>query len=777
MPDTVANASEQGIGVSVKRVEDAALLTGQGRFIDDLNLQNQAHAHFVRSPHAHARIVGIDKDAASDAPGVIAVFCDTDMQADNVGEIRASAPVQSRDGSPVRFPPRRCMTSDVARFAGDAVAVIIAESAIEAIDAADLLEIEYEILPSVTGTSDAAAPDAPMVWPEQGTNVVLDWERGEKASSDLAFDRAAHIAQVNLVNNRIMLAAMEVRGALAEFDSASGRYTIHTPTQGSNPVRAAIADSLGIPPSEVRLITPDVGGGFGIKNDIYPEQIVIPWGREKIGPTDQMVSGSGRFFSDRLSLPRPYHPWRTGTGRRRQFPGDTVPDHFQHGCLCHRNAPVIPSAGGTRMLANVYRIPTIFAETQCVVSNTTPIASFRGAGKPEYCYLVERLVDKAAGGMGIDPAELRRRNLISPEELPWTTPTGMIYDSGEFEKSMNQALSLADQSGFAARKDSARKGGKLLGFGYAVYTEPDGFMDNRVSLQFDPSGTLSMTTTGQTNGQGHVTTFSQIVASQLGLPLDQIRVHQGDTERIGPGSGTGGSRTTTVTGAAIVESAEIIIEKARRIAAQLLETNANDLEFDSGRFVIAGTDRDISLTEVAKASFKSANVPVGDGLGLEGNAHYVARAYSYPSGCHVAEVEIDRDTGHVAVTRYAMVSDFGTIVNPMLLEGQMHGGVINGLGQALYEESVYDPDSGQLVTGSFMDYCIPRAREIPSFDWGLNPTFCKTNPLGVKGCGESGPTAGMPAIVNAVVDALSEFGVTEIDMPVTPEKIWRAIKG
>jgi len=777
MPDTVANASEQGIGVSVKRVEDAALLTGQGRFIDDLNLQNQAHAHFVRSPHAHARIVGIDKDAASDAPGVIAVFCDTDMQADNVGEIRASAPVQSRDGSPVRFPPRRCMTSDVARFAGDAVAVIIAESAIEAIDAADLLEIEYEILPSVTGTSDAAAPDAPMVWPEQGTNVVLDWERGEKASSDLAFDRAAHIAQVNLVNNRIMLAAMEVRGALAEFDSASGRYTIHTPTQGSNPVRAAIADSLGIPPSEVRLITPDVGGGFGIKNDIYPEQIVIPWAAKKLGrPIKWYPDRGDSFLTDYHCRDHITHG-ELALDADGNFLAIRCRTISNMGAYVTGNAPVIPSAGGTRMLANVYRIPTIFAETQCVVSNTTPIASFRGAGKPEYCYLVERLVDKAAGGMGIDPAELRRRNLISPEELPWTTPTGMIYDSGEFEKSMNQALSLADQSGFAARKDSARKGGKLLGFGYAVYTEPDGFMDNRVSLQFDPSGTLSMTTTGQTNGQGHVTTFSQIVASQLGLPLDQIRVHQGDTDRIGPGSGTGGSRTTTVTGAAIVESAEIIIEKARRIAAQLLETNANDLEFDSGRFVIAGTDRDISLTEVAKASFKSANVPVGDGLGLEGNAHYVARAYSYPSGCHVAEVEIDRDTGHVAVTRYAMVSDFGTIVNPMLLEGQMHGGVINGLGQALYEESVYDPDSGQLVTGSFMDYCIPRAREIPSFDWGLNPTFCKTNPLGVKGCGESGPTAGMPAIVNAVVDALSEFGVTEIDMPVTPEKIWRAIKG
>ncbi|MEX2617746.1 MAG: xanthine dehydrogenase family protein molybdopterin-binding subunit [Alphaproteobacteria bacterium] len=776
-PESSDQGSDQGIGASVKRVEDAALLTGHGRFIDDINLPGQAHAHFVRSPYPHARIQDIDVADAVAAPGVIAVFTGADMKADGVGDIRAAAPVRNRDGSALDFPPRHCFAIDTARYIGDAVAVVIAETAMQAADAAELLAIDYDGLPSVTGTMAAAQPDSPVIWPQFGSNIALDWERGDKAATDSAFARAAHIARVDLVNNRIMLAAMEVRGAIAEFDPATSRYTIHTPTQGSNPVRNAIARSLGVPLNDVRLITPDVGGGFGIKNDIYPEQIVIPWAAKKLGrPVKWYPDRSDSFLTD-------YHCRDHVTHGELALDADGVflaircSTTSNMGAYITGNAPVIPTAGGTRMLANVYRIPTIYAETRCVVTNTTPVASFRGAGKPEYCYLVERLVDKAARGMDIDPAELRRRNLIAEQELPWETPTGLVYDSGNFAESLNQALSLADQPGFAARKAAARDRGKLLGFGYATYTEPDGFMDNRVSLQFDPSGMLTMTTTGQTNGQGHVTTFSQIVASRLGLPLDGIRVLQGDTDRIGPGSGTGGSRTTTVTGGAIVESAEVIIGKARRIAAQLLEASTDDLEFESGRFTIAGTDRTISLTEIAKASFNRDSVPPGDGLGLEASAHYVARAYSYPSGCHVAEVEIDRDTGHVAVTRYAMVSDFGTIVNPMLLEGQMHGGVINGLGQALYEESAYDPESGQLITGSFMDYCIPRAREIPSFAWGLNPTVCKTNPLGVKGCGESGPTAGMPAIVNAIVDALAEFGVTEIDMPVTPEKIWRAMRG
>jgi len=775
VPD--ATTGQQGIGVSVERIEDAALLTGGGRFIDDINLPGQAHAYFVRSPYAHARITGIDSRAAAAEPGIVAIFTGADLTGDNIGPMVNTAPVKNRDGAPLFVPDYPAIATGIVRYAGESVAVIIAETALQAADAAELLEVEYEPLPALTGPRAAAQADSPVIWPQNGSNTALDWEAGDRAATDAAFALAAHITRIDLVNNRIVMAAMEPRGVVARFDSVTGRYSVYTPTQGNLPVHKALAlDGLRVPMNDVHLITPDVGGGFGIKNSIYGEQIVIPWAARRLGrPVKWYPDRGDAFLTDYHARDHVMHG-ELALDADGKFLAIRCKTISAMGAYQTGAAAVIPTAGGTRLMTNVYRIASYHAQTLCVFTNTTPIAAFRGAGKPEYCYLVERLVDKSARELGLDPAELRRRNLISPDQMPYATPTGLVYDSGDFQASMDQALALAEQSKFSARRQQARDAGTLLGFGYAVYTEPDGYLDNRVALQFDPSGMLTLTSTGQTNGQGHATIFSQIVASQLGLRLDQIHVVQGDSDRIGHGSGTGGSRSTTVTGGAIVESAEIIIAKARRIAAQMLETNLQDLEFTDGRFVIAGTDRHIGLIEVARASFSAANVPASDGLGLEGNSHYIARAYNYPSGCHVAEVAIDADTGFVRLTRYAMVSDFGTIVNPMLLEGQLHGGVVNGLGQALYEETVYDPDSGQLITGSFMDYCLPRAREVPDFVWGLNETTCTTNPLGVKGCGESGPTVGMPAIVNAIIDALSEFGVSEIDMPVRPEKIWRAMQ-
>ncbi len=774
MPDSAPIAN--GIGVSVPRIEDHALLTGGGRFIDDIDMPGQAHAYFVRSPYAHAKINSIDSTATLGEPGVIAVFTGSDMDQDGVGAIVGSAPVENRDGSPLFVPERRSIATDVVRYAGETVAVVIAETAEQAADAAELLDIEYEELPSVTSTAGALDADAPVIWSDVGSNTALDWETGNRAATDAAFARAAHVTQIDLVNNRIVVGATEPRGAIASYDPLTRRYTVYTPTQGNMPVHTAMANpGLGVPKEDIHLITPDVGGGFGIKNGIYPEQIVIPWAAKRLGrPIKWYPSRGDAFLTD-------YHARDHVMQAELALDGDgkflaiRCKTTSSMGAYHTGGAAIIPTKGGTRMLTNVYRIDTVFAETVCVFTNNTPTAAFRGAGKPEFCYMVERLVDKAARELAIDPADLRRRNLVTASEMPYSTPTGLVYDSGDFEDNMNQALVLADRDGFADRKQQAKDAGKLLGFGYAVYTEPDGFMDNRVGMQFDSSGVITVTLTGQTNGQGHATVFSQIVASQLGLSFENINVVQGDSDRIGPGSGTGGSRTTTVAGAAIVQSSEEIIEKGQRIAAQMLEASADDIEFQHGRFTIAGTDRSVGLVDVAKASFSSANVPEGDGLGLEGNAHYVARAYNYPCGCHVAEVEIDRDTGYVQVTRYAMVSDFGTIINPMLLEGQLHGGVSNGLGQALSEEVVYDPDSGQLITGSFMDYCMPRAVETPHFEWATTETTCQTNPLGVKGCGESGPTASMPAVVNAIVDALSEYGVTEIDMPVTAEKVWRAI--
>lgn len=776
MPDTAP--VPHGIGVSVPRIEDEALLTGRGRFIDDIDMPNQVHAYFVRSPYAHAKIRSIDSAETMAALGVVAVYTGADMDADGVGDIAGSAPVENRDGAPLFVPKRKAMASEIARYAGETVAVVIAETAAQAADAAELLEIDYEELPSVTRTSSALDPDAPVIWEDTDSNIALDWETGNRAATEAAFATAAHVIEVDLINNRIVVGATEPRGAIASYDPLTARYTVYTPTQGNNPVHTAIASpGLNVPMSSIHLITPDVGGGFGIKNGIYPEQIIVPWAAKKLGrPVKWYPSRSDAFLTDYHARD---HVMRAalaldGEGKFLAIRCETT---SSMGAYQTGGAAIIPTKGGTRLLTNVYRIDNVFAETRCVFTNNTPIAAFRGAGKPEFCYMVERLVDKAARELNLDPAELRRRNLVAPTEMPYTTAMGLVYDSGDFEDNMTQALDLAGQADFAERKRLAADQGKLLGFGYAVYTEPDGFMDNRVGMTFDNSGVVTVTLTGQTNGQGHATVFSQIVASQLGLPFDNIHVVQGDSDRIGPGSGTGGSRTTTVAGAAIVQSSEEIIEKGKRIAAQMLEASAGDIEFQSGQFVIAGTDRSIDLVSVAKASFSSVNVPVGDDLGLEGNSHYVARAYNYPCGCHVAEVEIDRDTGYVQVTRYAMVSDFGTVINPMLLEGQLHGGVSNGLGQALCEEVVYDPDSGQLLTGSFMDYCLPRAVETPHFDWATTETTCLTNPLGVKGCGESGPTASMPAVINAVVDALSEFGVTEIDMPATPEKVWRAMNG
>jgi carbon-monoxide dehydrogenase large subunit len=446
------------------------------------------------------------------------------------------------------------------------------------------------------------------------------------------------------------------------------------------------------------------------------------------------------------------------------------------GAYLTASGPIIPTSGGTRMLTNVYRIPLAYAETKCVFTNTTSLAAYRGAGKPEYCYMVERLVDQAARDLDLDPQEIRARNLVRPEDMPYRTPTGLVYDSGDFAHNMGEALRLADRAGFAARADAAKREGRRRGFGFSVYTEPDGFKDGRVGLQFDPGRHLTLTMTGQTNGQGHATTFAQVAASRLGIPAGSIHVVQGDTDRVGIGTGTGGSRTATVAGTAIYHASLKLVEKGRRIAAQLLEASAEDIEFERGRFRVAGTDRDVTIQQVARAAFDDSKVPADMELGFDASYHFSAKSYSYPCGCHVAEVEVDEETGVVSVARYALVSDFGTVINPMLLEGQLHGGIVQGIGQALYEDCRYDPDSGQLITGSFMDYCLPRASHVPVFNWGRTETMCTTNPLGIKGCGESGPTAAMPAVMNALMDALKDCDTAGLDMPATPEKVWRVLR-
>jgi carbon-monoxide dehydrogenase large subunit len=766
-----------GIGAALPRREDMALLTGRARFIDDIDLPGQLHASFVRSPHAHARIGGIDPAAALAVPGVVAVLTGADLLADGVGVLQAPAALKGRKGAPIHNPPQLAISADKARHVGDTVAMVIAETSVAAREGAAAVEVDYEALPSVTAGVEALAAGAPRVWDDLPSNLAVDWETGNRASVDAAFASAAHVARLDLVNNRVIVAALEPRGATAAYDPVEGRYTLYTPTGGGTVIQTDLADKgLKVPAASIRVVTPEVGGGFGIKNYIYPEQIAVCWAAKRLGrPVKWFATRDDSFPTDRHARDHVMHA-ELALDRDGRFLAIRCRTVSNMGAYLTASGPIIPTSGGTRMLTNAYRIPLAYAETQCVFTNTTSVAAYRGAGKPEYCYMVERLVDRAARDLGLDPQELRARNLVRPEDMPYRTPTGLVYDSGDFTLNMADALRVADRDGFAGRAAAARRAGKRRGLGFSVYTEPDGFKDGRVGLQFDPSGHLTLTMTGQTNGQGHATTFAQVAASRLGIPAGSIHVVQGDTDRVGYGSGTGGSRTATVAGTAIYHASIKLVEKGRRIAAQLLEASAEDIAFEGGRFSVAGTDRDVTIQQVARAAFDDSKVPPDMELGFDASYHFSAKAYSYPCGCHVAEVEIDEETGVVSVVRYALVSDFGTVINPMLLEGQLHGGIVQGIGQALYEDCRYDPDSGQLVTGSFMDYCLPRAVHVPQFDWGRNETMCTTNPLGIKGCGESGPTASMPAVMNALMDALKDCDTAGLDMPATPEKVWRVLR-
>jgi carbon-monoxide dehydrogenase large subunit len=763
-----------GIGRSVRRSEDLALLTGRARFIDDLNITGQVHAAFVRSPHAHATILGMDPSAAMASDDVIGVFSAEDLLNDGVGAMRTALPLKSRDGTGILTPSQLALAHEQVRFVGDPVAVVIANSPSAALSGAELVEVDYEPHECIVDPIRALEPSATRVWPRFDTNVALDWSTGDHEGAQTAFESAAHRVTVEIVNNRVVVAAMEPRGALAEFDSATGRFTIWTPTQGGTPVQLGIADALAIAPSSLRVVTPEVGGGFGIKNGVYPEQIVVTWLARRLGtPVKWYASRAESFLTD-------YHARDHAMRAELALDADgrflAIRSHLvsNMGAYLTGAAPVIPTAGGTRMLSNVYRIPTIAASAQCVFTHTVPIAAYRGAGKPEYAHLVECLIDRAAEELGFDRIELRRLNLIQPQDLPWKTSTGLEYDSGDFPAVLDEALRRA------VKPPPASSVTALRGRGISVYTEPDGFKDNRVELSFDPAGSLNVTTSGQPNGQGHRTVFAQIANSLLGVPFDAIQVTQGDTDKTGFASGTGGSRTTTVTGSAMHYAALDIIEKSKRLAGHLLEANAEDIEFDihagNGRFAIAGTDRVVGWREVAKLAHSIGQLPSDLPPGLDATHHYDAPVYCYPSGCHVCDIEIDSETGQLSIVGYFSLSDFGTIVNPMLLEGQLHGGIAQGIGQAAFEHTAYDATSGQLLAGSFMDYCVPRASQLPWFETHTSNIACLTNPLGVKGCGESGPTAALPAVMSAVWDALTDYDTTSLQMPFTAERIWRVIQ-
>jgi carbon-monoxide dehydrogenase large subunit len=773
-----AGMKQFGIGQPIRRIEDRRFLTGYGRYLDDIATSRQAHAAILRSPHAHARIRALDIAAAAASPGVITVLAGADLAKDGLGTIPCATGLTNRDGSPIAMPPRPALAQGRVRHVGDAVALVIAETAALARDAADEIAVDYEPLPAMTDTAHALDPGQPAVWDEHPGNRCFEWEVGEAGPVQRAVAAARHRISLTLVNNRVIVNSMEMRGAIGEYDPGEDAYTLWSSTQGSHFVRNLLAEHvLKIPENRIRVVTPDVGGGFGMKLFLYPEHVLVLWAAKKVGrPVKWVADRSEAFVTDtqgrdnvtRLDL---------ALDDELRFTGLSVEIVANMGAYLSNFAPEIPTFSGAVMHSGVYAIPAIHVVSTGVFTNTVPVDAYRGAGRPEAAYALERLIDVAARRLGVTPDELRRRNFIRPAAMPHTTPLGLVYDSGDFGRNMQDALAAADAAGFAARRAESRARGRYRGLGHAVYIEQSGFPpDEFAELRFDPAGTLTLLMGTQSSGQGHQTAYTQLAAERLGLSFDKIRVLQGDTAMIGFGRGTGGSRSLPVGGAALMHAADKLIDKGKKIAAHMLEAAEADISFDDGMFAIAGTDRSVSLDAVARAAFNPAQLPPGLEPGFAESGHFTPPQPTFPNGCHLCEVEIDPETGHIDILRYLVVDDFGVVINPLLLRGQVHGGIAQGVGQAMLERTVYDPESGQLLTGNLTDYAIPHADTLPALEFSYNVVPCRTNPLGVKGAGEAGAIGAPPALVNAVVDALAELGIDHLDMPLTPERLWRAMR-
>jgi carbon-monoxide dehydrogenase large subunit len=766
-----------GIGQSVRRTEDQRLITGTGRYTDDISLPRQSHAYFLRSPHAHARIASINVEAARGAPGVIGIVTGADLQKAGIGPIPCMVPLKNRDGSDMPIPERPAIATERVRFVGDIVALVVAESHAQAKDAAELIEIAYEELPAVTGTMAALEPGAPQVWDFAGNNVVFDWTLGAEPAMRAAFAKADKVATVDLVNNRVVPTPLEPRVAAAAWSAGDDRFTLYASSQGGHTLRKVLCNYvLKIPEHRMRVVTGDVGGGFGMKIFVYPEYAAILHAARAFGRPVRWASERGEAFLSDTHGRDHVTTAKLALDKDGRFLGVHVSTVANLGAYLSHYGPFIPTLAGSNMLTGVYAIPAAFVEVKGVYTNTAPVDAYRGAGRPEAAYVIERLVDTAARETGLSPDEIRRRNFIPSNKMPFKTPLGATFDCGDFARNLNDALSAADLAGFAARRETSKEAGKLRGLGMAYYIEIcGGGSDETAQIRFEPGGGVTVLIGSQTNGQGHETAYAQLVSHQLGVPMDSIRVVQGDTDQIAYGTGTGGSRAVAVGGSAVMAASERIIAKGKALAAHFLEAAEADIEFADGTFTIGGTDRRIAITEVARLAHTPGKLPKGMSAGLDESANFNPPEFTYPNGCHVTEVEVDMATGVTEVVRYAIVDDFGTVINPMLLEGQVHGGSAQGIGQALYELCVYDSDSGQLVTGSLMDYCLPRADSVPNFTFRYNEIPTQSNLLGVKGAGEAGAIGAPPAVINALVDALTPYGVKHIDMPATPEKVWRII--
>jgi len=762
-----------GIGQPVRRVEDRRFITGHGTYLDDIVRPRQAHAVMLRSPHAHARIRAIDSAAASAISGVLAVLTGADLAADGIGNVPCLSGVPG-----AALPPRPALASGRVRHVGDTVAVIVAETLAAARDGAERIEVDYEPLPAATDTAQALDPGQPAVWDEHPGNLCFDWDVGDRQAAERAAAGAHHHVSLTLVNNRIIVHSMEPRGAIGEYDPGTEGYTLWSSTQGSHFIRNVLAEHIfKIPENRIRVVTPDVGGGFGMKLFCYPEHVLVLWAAKRIGrPVRWVPDRSDSFMTDtqgrdnvtRLDL---------ALDAELRFLSLDVSILANMGAYLSNFAPEIPTYSGAVMHSGVYRIPAIHVRVRGVFTNTVPVDAYRGAGRPEAAYALERLFDVAAGRLGVSPAELRRRNFIAPAAMPYATPLGLVYDSGDFARNMVDALEAADEAGFAARRANSRAEGRYRGLGYAVYIEQSGMPpDEFAELRFDPAGTLTILIGTQSSGQGHHTAYAQLAADRLGVMPDKIRVVQGDTDAVAFGRGTGGSRSLPVGGAALAHAADKLIAKGKKIAAHLLEAAEADIAFADGNFTIAGTDRAVTIDAVARAAFTPGQVPAEVEPGFAESGHFTPPAPTFPNGCHVCEVEIDPETGVIEIARYSVVDDFGVVINPLLLAGQVHGGIAQGVGQAMLEHVVFDPESGQLISGSLTDYALPRAEDLPALEFRYNVVPCRTNPLGLKGAGEAGAIGAPPALVNAVVDALGELGIEHLDMPLTREGLWRRIR-
>jgi carbon-monoxide dehydrogenase large subunit len=774
MQDRGASLNKFGIGQPVRRVEDRRFITGRGSFVDDLVLPRQCHGAVVMSPHAHARINGIDASKARAADGVLCVLTGADAEPDGIGLLMS--PMPEDVGGPKGYRARRpLLATDKVRAVGDRVAFVVAETLAQAQSAAELIEIDYEPLPTVTSVEEAVKPGAPAVWDECPGNVSFTLAFGNKDATDAAFAKAAHVVALRLESNRLCANSIEPRAAIGEYNAADETYTLHATSQNPHGNRAQLATNiLKIPETRLRVISPDVGGGFGMKCGGYPEDGLVLWASRRVGrPVKWTSTRSEALLGDTH-------------GRDQVVQGELALDaagkvlglrvNSMHAVGSHIFGSTMVNIFFTIKLApGVYDIPALHAVGKGVFTNTGPVHPYRGAGRPEATYLIERLLDRAAGVIGISPVEIRRRNYIPASKMPYKTGTNTTYDSGNFVHVMDECLKLADWDGFGTRAAESKKRGRLRGRGICYFLEEASVFNDRMELRFDPSGNVTIVAGTHSHGQGHATVYAQMVSEWLGVPFESIRFVQGDTNAVAIGRGTYGSRSMQVGGNALKRAADAIVEKARPMAAHLMEAAVGDIEFKDGRFTIAGTDRSIALTDVAKAFYRPAHLPKQFEVGLEASGSFASEPPNYPNGCHTCEVEIDPETGAVAVVRYTAVDDVGRVMNHLLCEGQIHGGVAQGVGQALMEAVLYDRD-GQLVTGSFQDYCMPRADDLPDIVSELTEIPSTTNPLGVKAAGEAGATGAPPAVIGALLDALKPLGVEHIDMPATPSRVWAAIR-